>query len=98
MLLILASSGRLDAVPNDAASPDLGTCPQCGSDRVRRLAYGYPGGSMIEQASRGEIILGGCIMDRLLEGCSLGCLDCQATFGVDGRVFDEGIRRRTDGG
>lgn len=78
-------------MPDDSASPDLRTCPQCGSDRVRGLAYGYPSQEMLELARRGEIMLGGCFIDMLEMGCQLGCLDCWATFGVDGRVFDEGI-------
>jgi hypothetical protein len=37
-------------------------CPNCGKQTGVRLLYGLPGGEMIEQAERGEIILGGCCL------------------------------------
>jgi hypothetical protein len=35
--------------------------PTCGAALIR-IAYGFPGDDMIEQAERGEIELGGCLL------------------------------------
>lgn len=37
-------------------------CPRCGVGRVIPIVYGYPGPGMFEQARRGEISLGGCVI------------------------------------
>ena len=37
-------------------------CPHCGG-KVLRIQYGYPGPELFEAAERGEILLGGCIVD-----------------------------------
>ena len=44
--------------PADAA------CPTCGTKMVR-IVYGYPGGDLLEQSSRGEVVLGGCVVSGL---------------------------------
>ena len=38
------------------------SCPDCGSSGVVPIAYGYPTGEMWEEAERGEIAIGGCIV------------------------------------
>ena len=39
-------------------------CPVCHkSDQVIRIVYGYPGQKMLEDAEKGIIKLGGCIID-----------------------------------
>jgi len=38
------------------------TCPHCGSQRCVRVAYGMPGPELQEQAERGEVVLGGCVV------------------------------------
>lgn len=50
-----------------------GSCPDCGAE-MRPVVYGYPSVELIEQAERGEVILGGCVIpaapvDHI-------CLDC----------------------
>lgn len=35
-------------------------CPECDSTSVVPIVYGMPGGKMVEQYERGEIVLGGC--------------------------------------
>ena len=39
-------------------------CPKCGSEQVVPIAYGLPGPEMSEEADRGEIELGGCVVQR----------------------------------
>lgn len=36
-------------------------CPDCGSDQMVEILYGLPTADAGEAASRGEIILGGCM-------------------------------------
>jgi hypothetical protein len=36
------------------------TCTGCGKQQRKRVAYGYPEQELIEQAQRGEVVLGGC--------------------------------------
>ncbi len=49
-------------------------CPGCGSERVVRLVYGYPGPDLRDQARRGEVGLGGCLISE--HDPSWGCADC----------------------
>ena len=45
---------------------EIGTgpsCPKCGSLDSLPVAYGFPGPEMEQAAERGEIVLGGCIID-----------------------------------
>jgi hypothetical protein len=37
-------------------------CPNCAGTDVRPIAYGLPGAEMAEDAARGKIKLGGCIV------------------------------------
>ena len=42
---------------------DEKVCPRCGeSVKPVPIVYGYPGPEMVEQAERGEIRLGGCVV------------------------------------
>jgi hypothetical protein len=43
-------------------SPDPTKCPDCGSGAILRICYGLPGPGMAEKGRRGEIVLGGCIV------------------------------------
>jgi hypothetical protein len=38
------------------------TCPHCGSQRCVPVAYGFPSTDLQEEAERGEVVLGGCII------------------------------------
>ncbi len=38
-------------------------CPKCGSEEYIPIVYGKPSQQGIEKSQRGEIILGGCIVD-----------------------------------
>ena len=49
-------------------------CPQCGSEDVIGIVYGYPTEETLERAEAGEVRLGGCVV-----GCcdpNMYCKDC----------------------
>ncbi len=52
-----------DATLEQTATPP--TCPTCGSVRVVRRSYGFPGAEMWEQARTGSIRLGGCVIGAM---------------------------------
>ena len=56
-------------------------CSRCGKNEKHRVIYGYPSPELLEQAGRGEIVLGGCQLGRPME--SWLCADC------NGRLFEE---------
>lgn len=60
----------MTAVTTVARKPSPSTCSECGGEMVP-IAYGFPGGEMMEAAERGEIVLGGCVVwsDMPLETC-----------------------------
>ncbi len=57
----LLAESRRDALPMNEKrkSPN---CPECGSDNVTRIIFGYPSEEMAKQSERGEIVLGGCVI------------------------------------
>ena len=54
------------------------TCPRCGSSKIARIAYGYPGPEMEEEVRSGEAVLGGCMV--FPESPSHECRDCRHWF------------------
>lgn len=54
-----------------AEPSDPPTCPQCGGAPVP-IVYGLPGPELFEEAERGEVALGGCVVwpDRPLWRCT----------------------------
>lgn len=40
------------------------TCPKCKKSNSIRIVYGYPGEEMMKSSQKGEISLGGCIVER----------------------------------
>ena len=40
------------------------TCPECKKRNSIKIVYGYPGEEMMKSAQKGEISLGGCIIER----------------------------------
>lgn len=38
-------------------------CPACDSPLIADICYGYPSRETAEAAGRGEIVLGGCLID-----------------------------------
>ena len=53
-------------------------CPSCDSNNVVPIVYGMPGSELMEQAERGEVILGGCVVTDNDPG--LYCKDCGSEF------------------
>lgn len=63
-----------DPAEPDRSQPKPEHCPSCGSERIVPVAYGFPGPGMSEDAARGKIILGGCIIRE--DNPAWGCRDC----------------------
>jgi hypothetical protein len=38
-------------------------CPRCGSSRTLRVVYGLPDLELVEASQRGDVALGGCIVE-----------------------------------
>ena len=53
-------------------------CPSCNSNNVVTIVYGMPSSELEEQAQRGEIILGGCVVTE--NDPELYCKDCGREF------------------
>lgn len=49
-------------------------CPQCGSDRIARIVFGYPGQELMKLAQRREVVLGGSWLSK--EDPQWHCKDC----------------------
>jgi len=69
-------------------------CPKCGSAEVLRIAYGLPGPEMGEAAERGEIALGGCVIDE--RSRQWECATCKVTFNDGGTDVLEPIDYRPE--
>lgn len=69
-------------------------CPKCGSSNIRRIAYGLPGLEMAEAAERGEIALGGCVIDE--RSRQWECAACNVTFNDGGTDVLEPIDYRPE--
>ena len=51
-------------------------CPRCGATDALEIAYGLPGVGLWESSQRGEIALGGCIIEP--EAPDYACRSCRA--------------------
>ncbi len=72
------------AKPARKPHPSTPPCPSCGSSlAVVRIAYGLPGPGLIEQADRGEFVLGGCVLEE--DSPRWYCQECETGFG---RIHD----------
>ena len=38
-------------------------CPSCNSEQVVPIVYGFPSPKLIEEADKGLVVLGGCVVD-----------------------------------
>ena len=55
------------------------SCPKCGkSDSIVPIMYGMPAGEAIEEAERGEIALGGCLVGDI--DTNYKCRRCLISF------------------
>jgi hypothetical protein len=61
-------------------------CPKCGEKTGVKIAYGYPGEEMIEQAKRKEIALGGCVQE--IGAPVRQCLSCAHQWSIQRRSPD----------
>ena len=57
-------------------------CPNCNSSNVIPIVYGMPAPDLQEQAERGEVKLGGCVVTD--EDPDLYCNDCGSEFYQEG--------------
>ena len=53
-------------------------CPRCGSDSTVRIVYGMPVYATFEAAQRGEVALGGCVVQPGQP--TRACKSCGARF------------------
>ncbi len=66
------------------------TCIECGQQQRQRVAYGYPEPEIIEQAQRGEVVLGGCCPGAPVAGWL--CDDC-AEHATDLDWFERSVKQ-----
>ncbi|MFG6332581.1 MAG: hypothetical protein K1W28_12275 [Lachnospiraceae bacterium] len=52
-------------------------CPKCGSEKTAEILYGMPTLQAFEASERGEIILGGCMLNDDTIQPDYGCLECK---------------------
>jgi len=67
-------------------------CPTCGSAAVVRIVYGFPTREGFEAARRGEIVLGGCVIEA--DAPLWACKACHESFR---RIIPEAFRERRSG-
>ena len=70
-------------------------CPKCKSENIIPILYGYPGPDAEEAAGRGEIKLGGCMIN--VDGCDMPdrfCRDCEHEWSVDHFVAEDIVKVR----
>ena len=58
--------------------PPTITCPFCGGHPFP-IAYGFPGGDILDSVERGEVVLGGCVV--MPERPGLECTECGHRWG-----------------
>ena len=63
-------------------------CPYCGSDRVIPIVYGYPSMETFEEADKGNIKLGGCVVSMDGSDYIAYCKDCDASWSEDMLTVD----------
>ncbi len=56
------------------------SCPVCGAAAVP-VAYGYATSEMAQEADRGEVVLGGCVLGLPNGDPAWACLSCRIRFG-----------------
>ena len=62
---------RVDQLVPTAGIDPTAQCPACGAPALE-IAYGFPTPNTFEAADRGELLLGGCLIDR--EDPTHGCI------------------------
>lgn len=66
-------------------------CPQCGSDALAEIVYGYPSPELLDLVDEGSVILGGCIqeMSDEMNGTPQVCQHCDWYSGMPDRSDPE---------
>lgn len=65
-------------------------CPNCGSDRVLPLVYGFPGEELLDMATQGFVALGGGTMDG--NESTWSCRSCHHKWGSVANAGDRDLR------
>jgi len=65
--------------PRHAEDEQPPTCPRCHSAAVVRILYGLPSAEGFRMAERGEVMLGGCVVDA--SSPQWACTACGESFG-----------------
>ena len=55
---------RRTTIANVRREPRPTQCPACGSLKVAPIVYGLPSEELEEEAKRGNVVLGGCLVDE----------------------------------
>lgn len=58
-------------------------CPKCGAVAGVRILYGYPTEEAFLAEQRGELVLGGCMMEA--DGPTHACIECGERWVQKGR-------------
>lgn len=58
--------------------PKYDPCPNCGSDEVVEILYGYPSPEMRKDVEQGRAVLGGCLLEpgEDINDIHLACRNC----------------------
>lgn len=81
--------------PEDALGHSGLNCPSCGQERPLRIAYGYPTSEMFKASERGELALGGCVIEE--DSPTWRCPVCRHEWGGSPPTLD-GLAAVTFGG
>jgi hypothetical protein len=71
-------------------------CPNCKSNNVIPIVYGFPAPSAMEEADKGNVKLGGCLVYDI-DGCGMAdryCKDCEHEWCVDDFGVEDIIKVR----
>ncbi len=73
-------------VSSETGSETDQECPDCGRRSATPIGYGYPSHEMFEAAERGELVLGGCLVEPASPiWC---CARCGRKWGVPPSTID----------
>lgn len=71
-------------------------CPECKSNNVVPIIYRYPAIKTIEEAEKGNLKLGGCLVYNI-DGCGMSdryCKDCKYEWCVDNFLVEDILKVR----
>lgn len=65
-----------------------GPCPACQEAALVPIVYGYPDSDLFESAKRGEVALGGCVLEE--RDPDVQCRACRTRFFVENGRLEAG--------